>query len=197
MDISELSNHQIVALSIARLGGSVRKIDTEDVAVLAFDLAPKRFCWKKYPDKIDLIIIRNALSNASKPRNGQLIKGGFGGGWMLSKKGVTWLATLPNDLLFGHSSLDNPRESLANPFDSERQKLRQSRAVNKFRLGESDAISLSELYEFVRVNEYFPLRKRLERFAVIENAVAEDEELLKVWEFLKRRFKQEVELHGS
>ncbi len=53
MNINELFNHQIIALSIASLGGGFHKVDTEDIAIAAYGLVPQRFCWKKYPDKID------------------------------------------------------------------------------------------------------------------------------------------------
>ena len=36
------------------LGGETRRVDTEDIAVKANELAPGRFAWKKYPDQINL-----------------------------------------------------------------------------------------------------------------------------------------------
>jgi len=50
MNLNELSNAQIAAIGVAHLGGDVRAVDTEDVAMVIFKLAPKRFSWKKYPD---------------------------------------------------------------------------------------------------------------------------------------------------
>ena len=53
-------------------------------------------------------------------------------------------------------------------------------------------ITLNDLYEFVRINEYFPDRKRRERFTVIENATLGDPELQPLWVFLKDKFQKEI-----
>jgi len=43
-------------------------VHTEDLAVRAFQLAPQRFCWRKYPERIDLDIARVSLTDARKSR---------------------------------------------------------------------------------------------------------------------------------
>ena len=45
--------------------------------------------------------------------------------------------------------------------------------------------------EFTRVNDYFPHHLREQRYAKIENAVRGDEQLMKTWEFLKKKFKED------
>ncbi|MFZ0829061.1 MAG: hypothetical protein WAO02_16730 [Verrucomicrobiia bacterium] len=46
-----LSNHEIVTLAVYLLGGDSKRIDTEDIAVKANELAPGRFNWRKYRDQ--------------------------------------------------------------------------------------------------------------------------------------------------
>src|SRR5262249_29068086 len=60
------SQAEIVTLAVYRLGGAQRAIDTEDAAVEAHRIAPGRFSWKKYPDQINLELIRVFLSDAKK-----------------------------------------------------------------------------------------------------------------------------------
>src|SRR5689334_18326851 len=64
--LTKLSQAEIVSLAVYRLGGAQRAVDTEDVAVEAHRIAPGRFSWKKYPDQINLELIRVFLSDAKK-----------------------------------------------------------------------------------------------------------------------------------
>ena len=88
MKKNQFSNHEIVTLAAYLLGGDVRHVDTEDVAFKASELAPGRFAWRKYPDQINLEIIRVYLSDAKKlAKGGYLIRSGADG-WLLTEKGV-------------------------------------------------------------------------------------------------------------
>jgi hypothetical protein len=64
-----LSNHEIVTLAVYLLGGDSKRIDTEDVAVKANELAPERFAWRKYPNQINIENVRTFLSDAKKLKN--------------------------------------------------------------------------------------------------------------------------------
>lgn len=46
-----LPNHEIVTLAVYLLGGERQRVDTEDIAVKANELASGRFTWRKYPDR--------------------------------------------------------------------------------------------------------------------------------------------------
>src|SRR4051794_5780323 len=82
------SQAELVTLAVYRLGGAQRAVDTEDIAVEANKLAPGRFSWRKYPDQINLELIRVHLSDAKK-RNGMLIGAGRTG-WRLTQEGLNW-----------------------------------------------------------------------------------------------------------
>ena len=53
----ELSNPEILTLVVYLLGGTTVPVDLEDAAIEAFKLAPKKFSWIKYDDRIDLRIV--------------------------------------------------------------------------------------------------------------------------------------------
>jgi hypothetical protein len=67
-----------------------KAIDTEDIVVEAHRLAPERFSWKKYPDQINLELIRVYLSDAKKSDKGVLLLGSGRTGWRLTQNGVKW-----------------------------------------------------------------------------------------------------------
>src|SRR5262249_39071343 len=76
---------ELVTLALHRLGGAQRAIDTEDVAMEAHRLAPGQFSWKKYPDQINLDLIRIFLVRA---RENKLAIGSGRRGWRLSQRGL-------------------------------------------------------------------------------------------------------------
>ena len=84
----EPSQAQVVTLAVYRLGGSQRAIDTEDVAIEAHKLAPGRFSWRKYPDQINLELIRVYLSDAKLKHH--LLLGSGKTGWRLTQQGLEW-----------------------------------------------------------------------------------------------------------
>ena len=48
------------------------------------------------------------------------------------------------------------------------------------------------LFEFLRINEYFPKKKALEKISFIKNVVFSDQQLMKVWDTLSDMFKEEL-----
>lgn len=85
---------EIVALALWQLGGGQHPTDTEDVAVKANEIAPGVFSWRKYPEQINLELIRVYLSDA-KLKAG-LVTGGHRQGWSLTTHGVSWAAAQGN-----------------------------------------------------------------------------------------------------
>jgi hypothetical protein len=194
MNLNELSNSQIVAIGVARLGGDVRAVDTEDVAMEIFKLAPKRFSWKKYPDIPDLHTARVALADAQRV-DPPLLVGGIKDGWMLSPEGVKWITSLLDGEGEGIALDDTEKAKRGSVYalkEAEKARLRRTSAFLRFHSNNVDDISLTDFYEFVRINEYFPLRKRRERLAAIENVVLDEPKLEAVWRFLKIKFSQEL-----
>src|SRR5438874_12278117 len=86
----EPSHMGVVTLAVHLLGGAQRAIDTEDIAVEAHRLAPGRFAWKKYPDQINLELVRVYLSDAKKSDKGVLLHGSGRTGWRLTQRGLKW-----------------------------------------------------------------------------------------------------------
>jgi hypothetical protein len=99
----ELSNNDIVIYAIFNLGGTEKKIHTEDIAFECFKLAPERFSWtkseyRKFPDKeIARVTLKN-LKNV-KDKEVRLVDGRAGAsatgketdGWRLTSDGVKWI----------------------------------------------------------------------------------------------------------
>lgn len=85
-----LRQYHVVTAALHQLGGGSRAVDTEDVAVRSFELAPSLFCWQKYPEHINLELVRVALSDAKKPKNGGLVSGSGRTGWRLTERGLAW-----------------------------------------------------------------------------------------------------------
>lgn len=95
-----LSNIDIALFALYKLGGTNKKIHTEEIAYECFRLAKERFSWslskfKNFPDKTT---VRYALESAKKQQYGQLVSGRGGKdisgereGWKLTPAGVQWI----------------------------------------------------------------------------------------------------------
>ncbi len=77
---------EMVAVALWHLGGDQHPIDTEDVAKKVNELAPGAFTWRKYPDQINLELVRVNLSDAKL--KSKLVTGGGRDGWSLTPHGV-------------------------------------------------------------------------------------------------------------
>jgi hypothetical protein len=189
MKLSELSNAQLAVIAVARLGGETRAVDTEDIAIELGKFAQKRFCWRKYPEYLDLHVVRVALADAKRVEP-PLLTGGIKDGWMLSLDGYQWISKVEVEDLGEEEG--NKRRSVYAIQESERARLRRTAAFTKYLAGEREKISVNDLFEFMRVNEYFPDKQRRERYNAVQNAVVDDTDLSPIWEFLKKKFHNEV-----
>lgn len=81
---------QFAVVAVFDLGGATRSVDTEDIAVRCHQLAPDLFGWRKYPEQVNLELVRVSLSDAKKLKNGQLLSGTGRDGWRLTRKGLEW-----------------------------------------------------------------------------------------------------------
>jgi hypothetical protein len=121
------SHVEVVTLAVYRLGGAQRAIDTEDVAVEAHRIAPGRFSWKKYPDQINLELIRVFLSDAKKNTN-KLVIGSGRTGWRLTQRGLQWAEKVSETV----GKLDASRsrsQSRSGSIDEQRRRRERSRIV--------------------------------------------------------------------
>ena len=192
MNINDFTNPEIVSVAVALLGGEAEFIDREDIAIEVNDIAPGRFNWRKFPDRIDLDSVGVALRDAKKPKNGGLLVGSNSKGWMLSPKGLIWISNIDLSEILVSNLRKNRRESLFAFQESECLRLRNTRAFIQFMNGEVDKIELQDFFQFVRINEYFQTKSRQRRYSIIDNAVVADETLSKLWEYLKKKFIEEI-----
>ena len=192
MRIGDFSNPELVTVTVSLLGGDVEYVDREDIAIRVNDVAPGRFNWRKYPERIDLDAVGGALRNAKKPQNGGLLVGNNTRGWMLSPAGLEWIKTLDLGAVQDAQLIKHRRASIAANQEAECARLRSTKAYRLFVDGKSKTITLQDFYQFARVNEYFQTRARQRRYAIIGNAVVDDETLSELWGLLKKRFIEEV-----
>jgi hypothetical protein len=192
METEQISNYELVTIAVMLVGGDQDYADTEDVAIKADELAPGRFGWRKYSDRIDLDSVRVALRDAKKPKNGGLLIGNNVDGWMLSPAGLRWSQLLDLEQTQTQQPIRYRRDSIAANLESERVRLRHSKAYELFLQGRNDVVSKQDFYEFARINEYFGEKARQRRFVMVSNAVAGDRELSDLWTTLKVRFQKEM-----
>lgn len=193
MLLSELTNYQLATMAVALLGGDIAPVDREDVAIKLSQIAPGRFSWRKYPERVDLVAVVSALRDAKKPKNKELLVGGNVVGWMLSPRGLNWVKSLDLTTVDERElEAEYRRDSVKANQEAERARLRSTRAYELFTADKAEDISLHDFYRFARVNEYFQARTRQRQYAVIENAVAGDQILSDVWSFLKTEFSEEM-----
>jgi hypothetical protein len=87
------SKMDVIVLALDEAGGRDEPIDTEDVAIKAWQLAPKSFCWRKYESQVDISTVRLTLRHAAESKNGARVGGSMRAGWHLTPAGLRWLKT--------------------------------------------------------------------------------------------------------
>ena len=183
----ELSNPEILTLAVYLHGGTVAPVDLEDAAIEAFNLAPKKFSWRKYEDQIDLRIVQYALQDAAKP-NMRFLKGDSKHGYMLTQIGLDWAEKFDEKKQLSTTSRKLSPSDLVL---KEQIRLKSTRAYEKFRNGDKEKITIMDFREFTRVNDYFPEHIRKQRYSKIDNTVKNDTDLRKIWSFIKTKFGEE------
>lgn len=85
------SNVSVAVYALQLLGGALRFVHTEDVALKCFEMLPDRFSWRKYPQYPDTEPARSALFDAAKEKHGRLVVGdNRAKGWKLTESGVQY-----------------------------------------------------------------------------------------------------------
>ncbi|MYA71203.1 hypothetical protein F4009_16205 [Candidatus Poribacteria bacterium] len=193
MQNNEFSKPQLITIAVALLNGDTTYVDREEVAITVNDIAPGRFNWRKYPERIDLDAVSVALRSAKKTQNGGLVVGNNAKGWMLSPTGLKWIKTIDLDAIHEKISIKVRSTSILANQEVERKRLRSTRAYELFISGKSKAIALQDFYEFARVNEYFQTKARHRRYAIIANTVIDDNILSRLWDLLQTKFPKEIQ----
>lgn len=161
------------------LGGGQRAIDTEDVAVKAAELLPGAFAWRKYPDQINLELVRAVLSDSKKQQFGQLLHGTGTEGWRLSDAGVKWAVQLERDIRTGHATTEGAAEPWAGSSDARRA----DREISRAKSGQAWAqwksgvgVSRKAALQLFRIDDYSDAKMRDIKVARLRALVADDRE---------------------
>lgn len=144
-------------MSVYLLDGAARAVDTEDAAVQCHELAPKLFSWQKYPEQINLELVRVSLSDAKKQKHGELLAGSGKEGWRLTARGLDWMGQTGQALLATQLQSANKGRSKAGSIDARRKERERNRilAVPGWRDWEArGAVDPRTAREVFRVDEY-------------------------------------------
>jgi len=179
--LTPITHAELVTWAVSLLGGDQRRIDTEDVAVKAFQLAPKRFSWRKYPEQINLELVRVYLSDAKKPEHGELLTGSGRTGWSLTRKGLAWIRSARSRLQSLGTSEPQRRASRAGSIDSSRRDRERKRILTLpawARWLEGDkSVVFAEAREVFRLDSYSTASVREAKLTRLRAMFADDEEL--------------------
>ena len=147
----------VVTFALFLAGGDQRAVDTEDVAIKANRLAPGRFSWRKYPEQINLELVRVYLSDAKKPEKGAWLVGSGISGWSLTPKGLSW-AKRNSKRLLGKDLRRQRSQSKSGSLDENRWRRERARLLStagwkRWSSGDS-AVTPREASEVFRIDSY-------------------------------------------
>lgn len=190
-----------VMWTVCLLGGDQRRVDTEDIAVKAFELSPRRFAWRKYPDQINLELVRVNLSNAKKAEYGRLLTGSGRTGWSLTRAGLQWFRSARSRLKKIETSEPDGRRSTAGSIDSTRHDRERKRILSLAawkRWSEGDrSIVLAEAREVFRLDSYSTASVRETKLTRIRAMFGNDSELTSFLAHLSDEIDNEEKANGS
>lgn len=169
-----LSNQEIVVIAAYLIGGNSQRVDTEDVAVKANEIAPGRFAWRKYPSQINIETVRKRLWDACKPSKGGYILGTEKDGWLLTEAGVGFAQKNVRSVT-GAKKRVSLKER--NWLRSEHDRLLSSAAFLKYQECEDGPIDKRDAESFFRIDNYVKGEAREEKLLRVVNAFGEDAEL--------------------
>lgn len=181
------TNRDIVIIAVYQLGGALHHIHLEDVAMKAAELSPRRFCWKKYPEQINLESVRITLKGELGLPNRRVL-GSIRDGWMLTPNGLSWCLNTA-------SSGDN--KTLLDELHGEINRAKKTVAFSKSISCRAEEVSLIEMDAFLRVNNYFTARDRRERILALDNAAVLDSQLHLVLTNLREQGFSELEVKNE
>jgi hypothetical protein len=175
-----LSQVDMVVLAVFRLGGDQHAIDTEDIAIEVNQIAPGRFTWRKYPEQVNLELVRVYLSAAKGPQNGRLLQGSGRSGWSLSSQGLAWAKANAGRL--SRKAADRTRaQRHSGSIDETRwrtewTRIRSTEAWARWNQ-DSAAISRKEASEVFRIDQYAVGRIRDIKIARLRAMFEDDPEM--------------------
>ena len=154
------------------VGAKSASVDTEDIAMKANEIAPGRFAWRKYKDQINIDTVRKRLWDATKPEKGSLLIGSEKIGWRLTKAGFVFAQ---RHVKVGPTTQTKLRTSQSESVARTRELRRMSEeeAARKFRSGQPESITISDVERFFRLDDYVVGKSRaakIERFRILASS---------------------------
>lgn len=121
------------------------------------ELSPRRFSWRKYPEQINLELVRVRLSEAKTEGHGAFLRGSTPQGWMLTAKGLKWATEVAANQTNLQPQLDGGRErggsADAQRLDRERARITATSAWTKWP-DRAPEISATEAQAVLRLDSY-------------------------------------------
>jgi hypothetical protein len=184
-----LNNHEIVTLAVYLLGGDTQRVDTEDIAIKANELAPGRFSWRKYPNQINIDTVRKRLWDAAMPAKGEYLAGSEKEGWMLTSAGLKFATS--NIAVVESADLSKERLGLRQKqwLRNERARMLSTEAFVKIQSGAANKVTIREAEEFFRIDAYVSGSSREQKITRALSAFGNDDELSGVIKLLAQKVK--------
>lgn len=147
----------------------------------AYELAPSRFSWRKYPQQVNLELVRVSLSDAKKAEKGELLTGSGKTGWTLTSKGLLWATNAAKSLLtqdLSRSREDGRGGSVDEQrWRRERERILASRAWATWATGDRN-IAERDAAEVYRIDSYAVGRMWSLKITRLKSLFAEDVDVL-------------------
>lgn len=175
-----LTKKDVAVLALAHLGGAAAVVDTEDAAIAAHAIDKAAFGWKKYPERVDLDLVRMTLRHegeAKLPR----IQGSIQVGWHLTPRGVSWVGA--NADLLGNTEITvAPTSAATQRWRAETREV--GAAINRVRTSEAFRLWCQEA-DFTprqaaavfRIDEYTPAKDRTRKVSQLQELIRGDQEV--------------------
>jgi len=172
-----LANHEIVVLAAYLSGAQFSYVDTEDIAMKANELAPGRFCWRKYEDQINIDTVRKRLWDAAKPEKGGYLIGSEKTGWLITEFGRQFAEANVPKLEWLDLSKRRLNKNEQAWLNRERIRMLGEAAFGKFSTGDVNGITATEAERFFRVDDYVVGNARKGKIERAKNAFPNELEL--------------------
>jgi len=191
--MTQAPNRQLVTIAIGNLGGHQQAVHTEDVALEADRLAPGRFAWRKYPERIDINVVLQGLGDARRARYDAHVAGSNVKGWMLTAEGQIWIKrqVKANSSELARAVSD-AKGSLIAGQRIETHRLATTEAFELYSSGKQEKITRKHLFDFLRINEYFSDRARRRRINLVASSISGDDVLEPLWEYFRSTYGSEL-----
>lgn len=175
-----LTKRELVVVALYQAGGATRTVDTEHVAMKAFELAPALFRWRHFAEQVDKDVVRVLLFDARKQEFGAHVTGRVSKGWSLTETGLGFAERTVRRL--GKGRVGVPRRSSADRklILRERARLEGTEAFQKVAAGNAAGITPREAETFFRLNSYVTDESRLRKLDQTANLFADDDEMSRV-----------------